>query len=84
MRSEIPDLKAFGELGSIRLRGSIVEVKNVKKLEGRKQLRDLIEFVKDNGLKLEIFVKKGTKIPNGGVLGKELASRKFVRVIELK
>ncbi|MEE8584718.1 MAG: RHS repeat-associated core domain-containing protein [Acidobacteriota bacterium] len=79
----VPDLKAFGELGSIKLRGSIIEVKDVKRLEGRKQIRDLIKVAKLRGLKVEIFVRKGTKIPQGGPIGRA-REEKILKIIEIE
>jgi hypothetical protein len=51
----VTDLQALGENGTIALRGSIVEVKDVARLEARGQIRDFITFAEGQGLKVEIF-----------------------------
>ncbi len=51
----VTDLQALGENGTIALRGSIVEVKDVARLEARGQIRDFIAFAEGQGLKVEIF-----------------------------
>jgi hypothetical protein len=37
------------------MRGSVIEVKDVARLEARGQIRDLITFARNNNLKVEIF-----------------------------
>lgn len=51
----VPDLKVFGEGASLQVRGSIIEVKNVSRLEGRRQIRDLTEQAQNLGGHLEIL-----------------------------
>ncbi len=78
----IPDLKAFGLDGSIALRGSIIEVKDVARLRGSKQLNDLIDIARTHGLTLEIFVRKGAKLPQNSDLGRAIAEGNLVRIVE--
>ena len=51
---------------TIKLRQTIVEVKNVKKLSDSAQIRDLIEFAQSNNVVLEIFTN--AKAPSSGGL----------------
>lgn len=51
----IPDLQVFGPNASLVRRGSIIEVKNVTRLSGTRQIRDLAEQARSLGGRLEIF-----------------------------
>lgn len=62
----IPDLAVFGPGCSLALRGSIIEVKNVSRLSGSRQIRDLAQAAQDLGGHLEIFTN--APIPSRGIL----------------
>ena len=62
----IPDLQVFGPNASLAVRGSIIEVKNVTRLSGRLQIRDLAAQARSLGGYLEIFTNAPE--PSRGVL----------------
>jgi RHS repeat-associated protein len=64
----IPDLKVFGPDASLSIRGSIIEVKDVTRLSGTRQIRDLAAEAQKLGGRLEIFTRGNTRIPKTGVL----------------
>ena len=66
-----PDLKAFGEQGSIAVRGSIIEVKDVARLEARAQIRDMIKFVQEakaKGAELMLEIFSNAPKPKSGAI----------------
>lgn len=68
----IPDLAVFGPNASATLRGSIIEVKNVSRLSGTRQIQDLLGFARGNGLRLEIF--SNARAPKRGILADAIRS----------
>ncbi len=71
-RVRFPDLKIFGLEGSIIQRGSIIEVKDVKRLQGRRQIRDLIAYARSKSLVIEIY--SDASIPSRGVIADAVAT----------
>ena len=65
----IPDLKVFGPDASLSVRGSIIEVKDVTRISGTRQIRDLANQAQSLGGRLEIFTRTNTRIPQTGRLG---------------
>jgi hypothetical protein len=65
-----PDLKVFGPNASAVLGGSVIEIKNVARLEGRRQIRDLVAFAKKNKLTVEIFTNAPT--PKSGFIAEAI------------
>jgi hypothetical protein len=59
-------LKVFGPDASAAVRGSVMEVKNVSKIAGTQQLRDLANFARSNNLIVEIFTN--APAPSRGIL----------------
>jgi RHS repeat-associated protein len=75
----VPD---FGPEATIALRGSIVEVKNVTRLQITPQLRDLVAQARKRGVVLEIFTN-GT-LPHSGELADLLkANPQVIRITPL-
>ena len=68
----IPDMQVFGPNASLSRRGSIIEVKNVSRLTGTKQIRDLAQAAQDIGGHLEIFTN--ASIPQKGNLARLIKS----------
>jgi RHS repeat-associated protein len=56
----IPDLRVFGDGGSVAVRGSIVEVKDTTRLYCSKQIEDLLRYTSSNNLKLELYTNATT------------------------
>ncbi len=79
-KKRFPDLKVFGPEGSISMRGSIIEVKDVEKLEGRKQIRNLIDYARANGLQVEIFTNAPE--PSRGVI-KQAIDEGLVKLVPI-
>ncbi|WP_203909570.1 FG-GAP-like repeat-containing protein [Rhizocola hellebori] len=67
---------------SIKQRGTILESKDVAKLEFRGQLRSMMASARSMGVPLEIVVRPTTIIPNSGGLARAIA-RGWIRITRL-
>jgi hypothetical protein len=72
----IPDLKPFGPNASLAVRGSIVEIKNIKRLSATPQLIDLANEAHGAGGHLEIFTN--ATAPKKGKLANLIQQNKVV------
>ena len=73
-------MKVFYDEGSINIRGTIIEVKDVKRISASGQLDDMITFAKQNHFRLEIWTD--APVPGTGRL-KDAVDKGTVKFVPL-